>query len=219
MKKKRNQSGNVDLKQPVRELIDELKKYIDLQLEYNKVAYRKKTARVTGQLLLYAMIFGLFVFVMMFLSFAFVNWYNARGGTRTDGFLWVSAFYLLIALILYAFREPLLFSKIRKIFGKNLSGSREKQFIVGSGFEDEQMTDKYLEHLRDLNRKQESQVQQHWQMVNRSFNVINIIKVLVHQGIQTFVTTRNIIETAFQVTQKIKSKRRNKNRKELKEES
>ena len=117
--------GNADFKQPIKALIDELKRYVDLQLEYNKVAYRKKSAEMMGQLMLFAMLFGIFVFVMMFLSFAFVNWYAGQGGTRMGGFLWVTAFYLFVALILYAFREPLLFSKIRKVLGRNLSSQQE----------------------------------------------------------------------------------------------
>ncbi len=208
--------GNADFKQPLKELVDELKRYIDLQLEYNKVAYRQKSAEMVGQLLLFAMLFGVFVFVVMFLSFAFVNWYATHGGTRTGGFLWVTAFYLFIALILYAFRETLLFSKLRKILGKNLSSQQEKQFRAGAGFDDEKITAKYLDHLKDLNRKQEDAVKQQFQTVNASFNMINITKAMIHQAIQAFVTTRNIIEATFQLTQKLKNRRR-KNKKQLDE--
>ncbi len=206
--------GNADFKQPLKALIDELKKYIDLQLEYNKVAYRQKSSEMMGQLLLFAMLFGIFVFVVMFLSFAFVNWYAVHGGTRTGGFLWVTAFYLFMALILYAFREALLFSKLRKILGKNLSSQQEKQFRAGAGFDDEKVTAKYLEHLKDLNRKQEESVKHQFQTVNASFNMINITKAMIHQAVQAFVTTRNIIEATFQLTQKLKNRRR-KNKKQI----
>ena len=207
--------GNADFKQPVKILLDELKKYVDLQLEYNKVAYRKKSAEMMGQLILFAMLFGVFVFVMMFLSFAFVNWYAAQGGTRMAGFLWVTAFYLLIALIIYAFREPLIFSTLRKILGKHLSSMQEKQFIAGASFANEKMTDKYLEHLKDKNRKQENSIRQQVQTVNEAFNMVNIAKAMIHSGIQAFVTTRNIIQTAFQLTQKLKTKHKKRGRKEL----
>ena len=207
--------GNADFKQPVKILLDELKKYVDLQLEYNKVAYRKKSAEMMGQLILFAMLFGVFVFVMMFLSFAFVNWYAAQGGSRMAGFLWVTAFYLLIALIIYAFREPLIFSTLRKILGKHLSSMQEKQFIAGASFANEKMTDKYLEHLKDNNRKQENSIRQQVQTVNEAFNMVNIAKAMIHSGIQAFVTTRNIIQTAFQLTQKLKTKHKKRGRKEL----
>jgi len=74
MKKKgKNQIENPDFRQPIKVLIDELKTYVDLQLEYNKVAYRKKSAEMIGQMVLFSMLFGVLVFVFMFLSFAFVN--------------------------------------------------------------------------------------------------------------------------------------------------
>ncbi len=208
--------GNADFKQPVKALVDELKKYIDLQLEYNKVAYRKKSAELLGQLLLFSMLFGILVFVVMFLSFAFVNWYAAHGGTRMGGFLWVTAFYLFMALLMYAFREPLLFSKIRKILGKNLASQQEKQFVAGAGFADEKMTEKYLEHLKDENRKQENHVQQQFRSVNEAFNMVNITKAMIHSAINAFVTTRNIIQTTFQLTQRLRN-RKQKNRKQIDE--
>jgi len=93
MKKGKKHTGNPDFRQPISELVDELKAYVNLQLEYNKAAYRKKTAELLGQLMLYMMLLGVSVFVLMFLSFAFVNWYAAQGGTRMGGFLWVTAFY------------------------------------------------------------------------------------------------------------------------------
>jgi Na+(H+)/acetate symporter ActP len=217
MKKEKKQMGNPDFKKPLKSLLEEVKKYVDLQLEYNKVAYREKTSEMAGQLILLLMLFGVFVFVMMFLSFAFVNWYaTLGGGTRMTGFLWVTAFYLLMALLIYAFREPLIFSRLRKILGKQLSSTEEKQFRGGTGFADDKMTEKYLEHLKDKNRKQESSIRQQFQVVNESFSLINLTKAAIHTGIQAFITTRNVIQTAFQLTQKLKSK--HKKKKQLEEE-
>jgi len=202
--------GNSDFRQPIKELIDEVKTYVDLQLEYNKVVFRKKSAEIVGRLVLFSMLFGVFVFVLMFLSFAFVNWYAWQGGTRMGGFLIVSVFYLFIALILYAFRESIIFSTIRKILGKNLSSTREKQFLAGTSFSSEKMTDKYLEQLKDKNRKQENHIQQQLNAVNEAFNVMNIAKAMINSGIQAFVTTSNIIRTVFQLSKRLKAKNRKK---------
>ncbi len=202
--------GNSDIGQPIKSLIDELKTYVDLQLEYNKVAYRKKSAELIGRLILFFVLFEVFVFVLMFLSFAFVNGYASQGGTRMGGFLIVTGFYLFIALILYAFREPVIFSTIRKILGKNFSSTREKQFLAGTSFSNEKMTDKYLEQLKDKNRKQENSIRQQFNTVRDAFNMVNIAKAMINTGVQAFVTTSTIIRTAFQLAKRLKTKNRKK---------
>ncbi len=201
---------NSDLRQPIKTLIDELKTYVDLQLEYNKVAYRKKSAEMIGKLILFFILFEVSVFVLMFLSFAFVNGYAAQGGTRMGGFLIVTGFYLLIALVLFAFRESIIFSTIRKILGKNLSSTKEKQFLAGTSFANEKMTDKYLEQLKDKNRKQENSIRQQFNTVHEAFNMINIAKAMINSGIQAFVTTSNIIRTTFRLAKRLKTKNRKK---------
>lgn len=202
--------GNSDIGQPIKSLIDELKTYVDLQLEYNKVAYRKKSAELIGRLILFFVLFEVFVFVLMFLSFAFVNGYASQGGTRMGGFLIVTGFYLFIALILYAFREPVIFSTIRKILGKNFSSTREKQFLAGTSFSNEKMTDKYMEQLKDKNRKQENSIRQQFNAVRDAFNMVNIAKAMINTGVQAFVTTSTIIRTAFQLAKRLKTKNRKK---------
>ncbi|VAW27219.1 hypothetical protein MNBD_BACTEROID07-1321 [hydrothermal vent metagenome] len=202
--------GNSDIGQPIKTLIDELKTYMDTQLEYNKVAYRKKSAELIGRLILFFVLFEVFVFVLMFLSFAFVNGYASQGGTRLGGFLIVTGFYLFMALILYAFREPIIFSTIRKILGKNLSSIREKQFLTGTSFSNEKMTDKYLEQLKDKSRKQENSIRQQFKTVHDAFNMVNIVKAMVNTGVQAFVTTSTIVRTAFQLARRLKTKNRKK---------
>jgi len=202
--------GNSDIGQPIKTLIDELKTYMDTQLEYNKVAYRKKSAELIGRLILFFVLFEVFVFVLMFLSFAFVNGYASQGGTRMGGFLIVTGFYLFMALILYAFREPIIFSTIRKILGKNLSSIREKQFLTGTSFSNEKMTDKYLEQLKDKSRKQENSIRQQFKTVHDAFNMVNIVKAMVNTGVQAFVTTSTIVRTAFQLARRLKTRNRKK---------
>lgn len=201
---------NLNFRQPIKVLLDELKTYVDLQVEYNKVAYRKKSAELLGQLMIFMMIFGVFVFIIMFLSFAFVNWYAMQGGTRMSGFLIVAVFYLFMGLILYAFRESIIFSSVRKILGKHFSSTQEKQFLGGTSFSNEKMTDKYLEQLKDKNRKQENSIQQQLNTVHDAFNMVNLAKIMINSGIQAFATTSNIIRTVFNLAKRMKTKNRKK---------
>ncbi|MBE0649333.1 MAG: hypothetical protein IH595_00695, partial [Bacteroidales bacterium] len=89
-----------EIKESLKTTFDEVKKYFDLQLEYNKVLTRKKTTEITGKLILSVMLFSAFVFVILFLSLAFVNWYATEVGSRTVGLLLVTLFYLFLALIM-----------------------------------------------------------------------------------------------------------------------
>ncbi len=200
-----------EFKIPVKEVLDEIKKYIDGQMEYNKVLFRKKAGEFSAQFILFMMIFGIFVFITMFLSFAFVNWYAENGGTRTSGFLIVSVVYLFIALIIFAFREPLIFATLRKLLAKNLSSTEEREFFKGTPFASNATSiDKYIEYLRKKNHKQEVHIQQQFNQLGESFNMVNIAKNLIKQGMKAFMTTTNIIKTAYQLTKRVKTKNRKK---------
>jgi len=200
-----------EFKAPMKETLDEIKKYIDGQMEYNKVLFRKKAGEFSSQFILFMMIFGIFVFIAMFLSFAFVNWYAENEGTRTSGFLIVSVVYLFIALIIFAFREPLVFSTLRKILAKNLSSTEEREFFKGVPFaSDASSMDKYIEYLRKQNRKQEVHLQQQFNKLGESFNMVNVAKNLIKQGMKAFMTTTNIIKTAYQLSKRVKAKNRKK---------
>jgi hypothetical protein len=200
-----------EMNAPVKEFLDEIKKYIDGQLEYNKVIFRKKGGEFTSQLVLFMMLFGVFTFISMFLSFAFVNWYTDNGGTHTTGFLIVSVVYLFIALIIFAFREALLFSPIRKILAKNLSSQEEREFFKGTPYANNVSSiDKYIEYLNKQNRKQEQHLQQQMNHLGEQLNVINLTKGFVKSGIQAIMTTSNMVKAAYQLTKKLKTKNRKK---------
>jgi len=200
-----------DLNAPVKEFLDEIKKYIDGQLEYNKILLRKKGGAFTSQLVLFMMLFGIFVFITMFLSFAFVNWYAENGGSRTSGFLIVSVVYLFMALIIFAFRESLLFSPIRKTFAKNLSSQEEREFFKGTPYAyNASATEKYIEYLRKQNKKQELHLQQQMNNLSKQLNIVNLTKNYVKSGLQAMMTTTNMVKAAYQLTKKLKRKNRKK---------
>jgi len=200
-----------ELKAPIQEILDEIKKYIDGQLEYNKVIFRKKSGEFTGQLMLFLILFGIFTFITLFLSFAFVNWYAANGGTQTAGFLIVSIVYLFIALIVFAFRERLVFSTIRKILAINLSTNEEKEFFKGAPFAaDASALEKYLEYLRKQNHKQELKLQHQFNKFSESVNVVNLTRNLIKSVLNAFLTTTNVIKATYELTKKLKSKHKKK---------
>ncbi len=203
--------NNNELKAPIKEFLDEIKSYIDGQLEYNKVIFRKKGGEFTAQLVLFVMLFGILAFVGLFLSFAFVYWYAQNGGTMTFGFLIVCIFYLFIALIIFAFRESLIFSKIRKLMAKNLASNDEKEFFKGAPFaNDPAALEKYLEYLRKQNHKKEVQLEHQFNKLGESFNMVNLTRNLVKSGLHAIMTTSNMVKAAYQLTKRVKTKNRKK---------
>jgi len=206
-----------DIKDTLKTTIDEVKKYFDLQLEYNKVLTRKKITEMSGKLILGFMLFGAFVFVLLFLSLAFVNWYALEFGSRTNGFLIVTGFYLFLALILFAFKEFLIFAPLRKFFVKNFSSLKEKEFFSGSAYSDTRSSEKYIGYLEKQNQKQEHILMERFRDVEEHLNWINITKNAVFSFFQSFSTFTKVFKSAYKFGRKISEKRRRKKLKEKQE--
>jgi ABC-type multidrug transport system fused ATPase/permease subunit len=203
-----------DIKESLKSTIDEIKKYFDLQLEYNKVLTRKKTTEITGKLILSILLLGAFVFVTLFLSLAFVNWYASEIGTRTQGFLIVTLIYLFLALLLYAFRETLIFSPLRRFFIKNFSSVDEKEFFAGRTYADARSTEKYIGFLEKQNKKQEHILQEKLKDVEEHLNWVNITKNAVSSFFQSVSAFTTMFRAAYKFGRHIAEKRRRKKLKE-----
>ena len=205
-----------DIKDSLKTTVEEVKKYFDLQLEYNKVLTRKKFSEISGKLILSTMLLGVFVFVLLFLSLAFVNWYAAEFGSRTIGLLIVTGFYLFLALVLFAFKEPLIFSPLRKFFIKNFSSLDEKEFFSGRTYADAKSAEKYIGYLEKQNKKQEHILLERFKDVEESFNWVNITKNAVSSFFQSVSAFTTVFKAAYKFGRKISEKKR---RKKLKEEN
>ena len=199
-----------DIKEYLKTTLNEVKKYFDLQLEYNKVLTRKKITEITGIVMLDVMLFWAFVFVTLFLSFAFVNWYAPTNGSRTEGFLIVTLFYLFLALILYAFRENLIFSPLRKFFIKNFSSLDEKEFFTGQTYSDARSAEKYIGYLEQQNKKQEYILQDQLKGIEEHLNWVNITKNAVSSFFQSVSAFTTVFKAAYKFGRQISEKRRKK---------
>lgn len=203
-----------DIKESLKTTLDEVKKYFDLQLEYNKVLTRKKMTEITGKLILSVMLFGAFVFVILFLSLAFVNWYATEVGSRTVGLLLVTLFYLFLALVMFAFKETLIFSPLRRFFIKNFSSADEKEFFAGETYADARSTEKYIGYLEKQNRKQEHILQEKLKDVEEHLNWVNITKNAVSSFFQSVSAFTTVFKAAYKLGRHISEKRRKKKLKE-----
>lgn len=125
-----------DFTRPVSAISNEFKRYINLRINYMGLALNKKLADFMSQIITMLVLAGVFSMVLLMLSFAFVFWYGSNVGTYYHGFLIVSFIYMLIGLVIYYFREPLLMNPlIRKLHTKKFEMNDEfgdKSIIINS---------------------------------------------------------------------------------------
>lgn len=88
----------------IAQLIEALKKYVELQKEYMKFDVIDKLVRLVTALTLCTVVFVLVIAVLFYLSFAVVYWIEPFVGTA-GGYAVVAGFFLLVLIIVLAKRK------------------------------------------------------------------------------------------------------------------
>ncbi len=118
-------------------LAGNIKSYVKLKLEYLKISLLEKQAELVAGLMLLMLMTAISFFILLLLSLAFVYWFDSRTGNMTLAFLLVAAIWLLLGLVVYLFRKPLLINPvIRKVFAALEVDEDEK--IVADVFEEDE---------------------------------------------------------------------------------
>jgi hypothetical protein len=122
---------------------------------------------------------GVFSMILVMLSFAFVFWYGSNAGTYYHGFLIVSITYMLIGLVIYYFREPLLMNPlIKKLHTKQFEMNNEfgdKSVIISSKGEME----KYLEIMNLQIEQSELLMHKYVQDIGNTLSPSNILNSMI----------------------------------------
>ncbi len=125
-----------DFTRPISAISNEFKRYINLRINSMGLALNKKMADFMSQIIIILILAGVFSMIVLMLSFAFVFWYGSNVGTYYHGFLIVSLVYMLIGLVIYYFREPLLMNPlIKKLHAKQFELTDElgdKSLVINS---------------------------------------------------------------------------------------
>ena len=101
-------------------LFEQVKIYLNLRLDYLKLNVAEYLIKFFSGLALFMVLFSFIFFVLVFGSFAFAFWYGAKTGNQWLGFLIVAGFYLLVALILYLLRRPLIVRPFSRMIIENM---------------------------------------------------------------------------------------------------
>ena len=199
---------NIDLGTPIKETIEGLRKYIDQLIGYNKLIFAKKIGELSAYLTLLIILGFLSTLALIFLSFGFVWWYS--GGDTTEmymGYLIVAGFYVFIAILLYIFREVLIFGPMLKGIGNAIFSDAEgKQ--KNEVFESSEMLTAKIKNAHDELSLKEKELNKLVENLGEQYTLKNIGKQLLQKFYKSFVTTSNITKLVFNLVQNLKNRRR-----------
>lgn len=103
------------LSSQIKQLFDEIKVYVNLRISYFRVHIAEFLIRFFSGLVLWMVIFLFLFFVLVFGSFAFAYWFGELTGKMSLGFLIIAGFYVLLAVLIFAFRRPLIVRPFTKM--------------------------------------------------------------------------------------------------------
>lgn len=191
---------------PLKDTLEEFKKYIEIQVIYNKLVFTKKAGELTSYLFLLLLLFGLSSFVLLFFSFAFASWFGdiTKLGIGT-GYLVVACFYIILAIIVYAFRKPLIFNPIRKIFGNIFFGNETpSKDSYNFTFDSEQSQIDDIKIAHDELTAHRDSLNEKINKLGETFTFTNIAHQLIGRAYDSVMTTSNIAKFTYKLIKKLK---------------
>ncbi len=102
----------------VSSMTENVKDYINLRIDYIKILLTEKIARLASYFLMSVIFFILGMFLILFISFAFVFWYGDEVGPTFVGALIIVGFYVLMGLVIYWMRYKLFINPLVKKLAK-----------------------------------------------------------------------------------------------------
>ncbi|MCX6281929.1 MAG: phage holin family protein [Bacteroidetes bacterium] len=99
-------------------LTENMKDYVNLRIDYIKLLLTEKIARLASFFLISVIFFILGMFLILFISFAFVFWYGEEVGPTYVGALIIVGFYIVLGLIIYGMRYKFFINPMVKHLAK-----------------------------------------------------------------------------------------------------
>lgn len=91
----------------ITDLAGNVKEYLLLQLDLVRLIIAEKASKLLTTLIVVIAMFIIFLFLLTFLSLAFVFWYKDHVGEAYVGALIMAGFYFLLAVVLYLMRTAI----------------------------------------------------------------------------------------------------------------
>jgi uncharacterized membrane protein YqjE len=90
--------------------------YIELRLELLEIQIKERTVIILSSVAILMIIVSLGLFVLLFLSFGLAVLLNGVYDSTYLGYLTIGGFYLLLCIVIVAFRDKLIISNFIKVF-------------------------------------------------------------------------------------------------------
>ncbi|MBC8321472.1 MAG: hypothetical protein H8E34_12200 [Bacteroidetes bacterium] len=199
---------------PLKETLEEFTAYLENLVTYNKLVLTKKACELSSYILLLVLILCISSFVLLFLSFAFAEWFNEL--TNLDigaGYLVVAGFYVLLGAAVFVFRNGLIFNPIRKFFGGIFFDDDDSNSF---SFKTEHSHSADIKKVRQDLVKQKETLSRKINALEHSLTLSNIANQIVGKAYNSIVTTSSIAKFTYKLVKKIKWFVERKKRKALK---
>jgi hypothetical protein len=200
---------NIELGSMLKDSFGSLQRYIDLQLKYNKLILTQKMSEILSLIVLFIILLGLSGFILIFLSFAFVNWYGEHFGSILHGYLWVTLFYGVAAMLIYLLRKPLLFGPLRIVFG-NILFREETNSGEDSPFKTKEELNINIAKCKVELRNETEELKAKIEFLGDNLTITNILINTGKSLFNSYVTTANIVKVSAQILGKILKKKKRK---------
>jgi hypothetical protein len=99
-------------------MTENVKDYINLRIDYIKLLLTEKIARLASYFMISVIFFILGMFLILFISLAFIFWYGDEIGPTFMGALIVIGFYVALGLAIYLMRYKLFINPMVKHLAK-----------------------------------------------------------------------------------------------------
>lgn len=198
---------NTELGNSLKNSFNSLQKYFDLQLKLNKLILTNKMSEIFSFIVLFVILIALSGFVLIFLSFAFVYWYNERTDSTFLGFFWVALFYILIGLLTFLLRNRILFNPLRNIFGEILYRDEAMQ-TNKIPFESKQEMNSLIRTYKDQVEKENADLKEQFDELADQLTIPNIIQSIGKSIYNTYMTTSNVAKIVFYLISKFRNRKK-----------
>ena len=99
-------------------LTENMKDYVNLRIDYVRLLLTEKIAKLASFFLISVIFFILGMFLILFISFAFVFWYGEEVGPTFVGALIIVGFYIILGVLIYGMRHQLFINPLVKRLAK-----------------------------------------------------------------------------------------------------